>query len=199
MSQRSRLASELAPFDLAELDADKASICAVDDALRIRFVNRAWEAFALENDPHGAPESRSVGASMLDAISEELRPFYAALFARARTEAGLVSHEYECSTPARYRRYQMRILPCRSDLLLVVHSLLVDEAHEPGHAPLEARYRAEHGFVVMCGHCRRTRRADAASAAGTDGWEWVPAYVQQIPPNTSHGLCSVCVQYYFPA
>ena len=31
-----------------------------------------------------------------------------------------------------------------------------------------------------------------------DEWDWVPDYVAHMPDATSHGLCRLCVDFYYP-
>ncbi len=192
------LPSLLAPFDAAVLDRDPCTIYVVDADLRIRFVNKAWAAFARE---HGAPWAGraggawDVGSSVLDAVPPVLKPFYEELFARARIARAPVEHTYECSTPTHRVHYRMRILPCGQTGLLVTHSVARDEVHPgPDCEPLEARYRAANGMILQCSHCRRVRRVGSTPPT----WDWVPAYVEQVPASSSHGLCEVCLDYYYP-
>lgn len=78
---------------------------------------------------------------------------------------------------------------------MVVNSLVVERAHEDsGLPPLSSMYQDGKGLVVMCSHCRRTRRA----AQVPEQWDWVPEYVAMPAANTSHSLCPVCLDYYYP-
>jgi hypothetical protein len=45
----------------------------------------------------------------------------------------------------------------------------------------------------MCGHCRRTRRPGSAPEV----WDLVAAHISALPPNVSHGLCGICLDYYY--
>jgi hypothetical protein len=58
---------------------------------------------------------------------------------------------------------------------------------------IHSLYQDEHGVMVQCSHCRRVRVAHDKAR-----WEWVPSYVEQVPPGTSHGLCNLCFEYYYP-
>jgi hypothetical protein len=90
----------------------------------------------------------------------------------------------------------MQVFRCEGDGLLVAHSLSQETSHtQPSSPPIESLYRDDQGVLCQCGHCRRVRRAGHDSAQ----WDWVPDYVAQPPADTSHGLCPLCTQYYFPA
>ncbi len=189
----------LTPFEPETLRDDPSTVYALDVELRLAYVNPAWHRFARENGAAWADDERgpwSIGASVMDAVPTVLRPFYDALFEEVRRGREPYEHSYECSSPITKRMFQMRVLPCGKDGVLVVNSL-VHEIRYPGalsHA-IEALYREVHGLIVICANCRRVRRAHASPAV----WDWVPAYVERIPDQVSHGLCEICSHfYYFP-
>jgi hypothetical protein len=61
---------------------------------------------------------------------------------------------------------------------------------------LEGLYRDEHGLIKRCSNCRRICRP-GPDEEGRPTWDWVPAYVAQMPPKTSHGTCALCAQFYY--
>jgi len=184
----------LAPFDAVTLDEDPSSICALTTELRISYVNRAWFRFATDNDASWADGDWGIGTLITNAIPAILRPFYDELFRVALERREIVEHDYECSTPTLRRYFRMRILPCESGALLCVHSPLRESSHvAPGNPALESRYRDGEGLILQCSNCRRVRCVTEPVQ-----WEWVPAYVAEPMPDTSHGLCAVCTDYYYP-
>ncbi len=194
--QPGMVAALIAPFETAALDLLPATVCAVTPELRIAYVNPAWRAFGLSNGV-AALEAIDVGVDVLAVTPEVLRPYYAELFARARQTRTPLEHDYECSSPELHRVFRMRVHPCSSGALVIVHSLLRQEAHPQAPASaLADAYRDDRRIVVQCSNCRRVRRPDAHDAA-TAAWDWVPAFVEHIPPGTSHGICAVCAQYYY--
>ena len=44
----------------------------------------------------------------------------------------------------------------------------------------------------MCAHCRHTRSADDPQR-----WDWVPQYVAEPRTRISHGICPLCLAYYY--
>ncbi|MDZ7826889.1 MAG: hypothetical protein U5R48_13845 [Gammaproteobacteria bacterium] len=74
----------------------------------------------------------------------------------------------------------------------MVESLHDPETHSPS-APEPASYLDEHGLLHQCAHCRRM-----ANQTEPARWDWVPAWVEAPPPNLSHGICPLCLEYYFP-
>lgn len=184
--------ADLAPFEVDVLRTDPSTIYALSADLHVDYVNEAWTQFARANRARWADGEWGIGSSVMAAIPDVLRPFYERLFERARAGKVVVEHDYECSSATVTRRFRMRVLPCESGGLLVVHSLLrADPQPEPGVPPLDAVYR-HLGMILQCSHCRRVQRANEP---GT--WDWVPAYVEHPQPKTSHGLCEVCAAYYY--
>jgi hypothetical protein len=193
------LSLRLAPFDVAALDAERATVCGLSEDLVILYVNPAWHRYARDNGASWREGEWSVGAQLMDAVPDVLRPFYRGLFARARAAPGPVEHEYDCSSPETLRRCRMRVYPCPSGALVVVHSMLPEVAREAGDETgadeVEADYRDDNGLIALCSHCRRVRRARTADEPV---WDWVPSFARHPPQGVSHSLCRTCVRYYYP-
>jgi hypothetical protein len=193
------LSLRLAPFDVTALDAEQGTVCGLSDDLVILYVNPAWQRYARDNGASWREGAWSVGARMMDAVPYVLRPFYRGLFTRALAVNQPVEHEYDCSSPERLRRSRMRVYPCLSGALVVVHTLLRDVEREAGDGrsadAVEADYRDDNGLIALCSHCRRAR---LARRAGEPAWDWVPAFVRHPPRDVSHGLCRTCLRYYYP-
>ena len=180
---------------VAALEQDHSVIFSLDANLRITYCNTAWDRFAAANGGPGLIRPAPLGRSVLDYISGPLAAYYETAFRNALRAAEPWRHVYECSTPAAFRKFVMHVFPDKGTHgLLVVNSLCVERPHEPSQTHLrDADYRAATGLVVMCSHCRRTRRTTAA-----EQWDWVPEYLEHQPAQTSHGLCSPCLEYYYP-
>jgi len=196
--------AHLAGFDLAALDAQESTIVGVDRALSIGYLNAAWFRFARANGGEPAISERwGLGASIWSAIPAPLQPFYRDLFDAAlaanHAPAHPSTHEYECSSAEVYRRLVLAVyrLPGACGLLLV-HSSRVERPQDPRERPAQApdlsRYSHADGMIRQCSHCRRVQLA-----ADSGEWHWIPDWVRSCPGNTSHGLCPVCLDYYYPA
>ncbi|MEO8801134.1 MAG: hypothetical protein ABI551_24800 [Polyangiaceae bacterium] len=182
----------LAPFDLDVVDDEPSTVYGLTEDLRLGYVNRAWSAFANANGASWNEGAWGIGSRVMDAIPDVLRPFYAGLFAQALSERAVVEHDYECSSPTQLRRFRMRIHPCDSGALLVVHSRIEEQLHTAAEHSRGALYGEADGLITQCSHCRRVQRVD-----GTREWDWVPEYVARPLPTISHGLCNLCVEYYY--
>ncbi len=173
-------------------DGDEPS-CLLDAALRITHVNAGWTRFAAANNGAEVLRRWGPGACVLDAISTELRGFYRTLFETVRASGQRLEHDYECSSPQRFRTYRMLVYPSKGATLVVTHALRVERAHDRPALPADdARYRHE-GLLRMCSHCRRVR-----GPTPEERWDWLPDYVNQMPPDVSHGLCPPCFEHYYP-
>ncbi len=195
-------AERLAPhFVLEQLESHPASIFGLFADGAIAYINPAWIRFARENGGFvTGPSNAWLGQRYLDVIAEPLRPFYAQLFTLAPDAgSGLqpVSHVYECSTPAVFRQFAMKVYGlAKGDGFVVINTLVATRPHDHPtrvpHLPDRALYESVDGIISQCAHCRLIRRADGSR------WDWVPAWIEQIPSGTSHGVCEVCLEYYYP-
>ncbi|MBA2320227.1 MAG: hypothetical protein H0V89_03640 [Deltaproteobacteria bacterium] len=188
-----RFAPLLSEVERSELDTSPDVTCGVfTNDLVIGYVNEAWLAFGRAN---GASKVWGVGDSLLGAISGPLRAFYAEKLASVPSlDPPAWEHDYECSSPTLRREFRLRALSLAGGAgLLITHSLRVERAHDVTHDRfVENSYRSTNGIVTQCGHCRRVRRVVAPF-----DWEWAPELVARPPAMLSHGLCGVCLAYYF--
>lgn len=181
----------LVPSALRELEAMDTTAYGLREDLTVAYRNGAWTQFAETN---GAPElDRWNGRSILDVFDPSVRGFYEALFRRVQSRGEPEDHAYECSSPARFQRFLMRVVPLADGRLLVLHHLAEDRPHDRAPSDLDpAAYLDAHGTASQCCHCRRTRRPD-----DPDTWDWVPGLLDREAP-VSHGLCPVCFRHYHP-
>ena len=188
----------LAPFDLRTLDSDASTILAVDRDLRITYVNAAYFGFAAANDAPPEFEARwGLGASLLDATEGPLVGYWTEWFRAAQDGKAPVQAEYECSSPALFRRFHLTAYPLGDkEGLLLVHSLHVVHPHDPNErSPAnEALYRCDDGLVRQCSACRRVRRREPP-----ERWDWVPEWVERQSIAVSHGLCLPCMAFHYPS
>jgi hypothetical protein len=166
----------------------------LDANLRVAYCNPAWNRFAAEN---AAPELAGAGALGIDLrqiLGDGLRPFYMHAFAQAKKSGEVRECLYECSSPHAFRKFQMRIHPLQDErCYLITNSLVIERPHtEPVTVGL-AGYLNTRGMIAMCSHCRCCRRV-----LPPERWDFVPAYLGREVTNISHGLCPVCLQYFYP-
>lgn len=162
----------------------------LDHDLRLVRTNPAWARFARANDGERVLVEWGPGRSIVEAICDELRPFYVNGFAHAHETGRTWEHDYECSSAGMFRTFRMIAFPI-GDGFVVTHALRIVRFHDRPVFPPSDVYSAR-GVITMCAHCRRVRHTQVP-----DRWDWVPAYVAEPPFNTTHGLCPPCKQYYY--
>lgn len=154
--------------------------------------NAAWERFARANDGAEMLPRFGRGASIMTAVPAVLQPFYRNGYARVLATGECWEHDYECSSPDRFRRFRMLVHRINTEFLLVVNAPTVDESHDREVVTAEESSYVKDGVISMCSNCRRVRNPAAAQR-----WDWVPALVARPPSNLSHGVCDVCVLIYY--
>jgi hypothetical protein len=186
-----------AGLSIQHLQIDRSVIYILDSDSRIVFCNWSWDRFAFQNGGIGLSHLRVLGTSVLDVTPSLLQRFYVTAYATARKTGKPWEHDFECSSPETFRLFHMRVLPIGGPYLCIENSLRIENLHEPGRADIRletAHYRDENGLVVMCCHCRRTRRV---RNIGSPRWDWVPEFLTSPPGLVSHGLCELCVRFFY--
>lgn len=185
-------------FELETLEEDAHSICVLSDDLTLIYLNPAWSRFGRE---HGQENTAGVccglGTNLASILPEPLRDFYVTAYRQTLATGEAWHHDYECSSPELFRLYHQAVYPLHNGKgLLVINSLCEERPHcddRPAHAPDPSIYRSPTtGLVTQCCHCRRVQRL-----AEPAYWDWVPAWVAQMPVNTTSGLCPICYEYYW--
>lgn len=186
----------LEDFDPAALEHSRSTVYGVWPDLTLAYLNPSWFIFAAENGGEPAISRQwTLGRSVLDSIAPPIRSFFQSNYERCLAEMRPWEHDYECSSADVYRRFRHKVLPVgRSEGLLLIHSPVVEEPQRSHASPVVADgFVNAAGFRVQCCHCRRFRRTDVPYA-----WDWVQAWVREMPANVSHGICEACFGYYYP-
>jgi len=125
-----------------------------------------------------------------------LLKFFAEEFATCLKAGRPWTHEYDCSSPERYRLMHQIVYPIGiSEGFLLVNSLQIERPmEEPPEEEAPDDYTDRNGIIHQCACCRRIR-----NLVMTNRWDWVPAFVAPPPHNISHGLCPICLDDYYPA
>ncbi len=170
-------------------------ICVLDADLRITYCNPAWDRFAQENGGRDCRAADVIGQPLLENIPETLARFFRTAFEVVRDSEQPFEFDYECSSALVFRMFRMRMLPIAgAGDFMVVHTLRVERPHDRASVPPDdERFRGPNGLLVMCCHCRRTRRVAEPTV-----WDWVPDYVARPPERVSAGICSACYLYFYP-
>lgn len=192
----SRFGPLLQRFAMEELEQSQASIYGLWPDFSLAYLSDGWFRFARENQ--GEPQiSRDwgLGRSLLDAIPAELLSFYAEAYRGCLNAKDPWQHEYECSSPETFRLLHQTVYPLeRGEGLLVVNSIAWTEPiPEQGEPPSPVPYRDAHGVIVQCCHCRKFKNHREARR-----WDWISPWVAKPPREISHGICEICLDFYYP-
>lgn len=164
--------------------------------LTLGYLNPAWFRFASKNGGRSISDRWGLGASVLDATSGPAREFYESRFRRC-LDSGLPWRQgYECSSEERNRHFHMDVHPLREGSgLLVVSTSFVDRPHPKDRIsmpPNEELYTNAEGLILQCSFCRRVNRPSEPGQ-----WDWVAAWVREVPHNVTGGICQPCYQSHF--
>ncbi len=188
----------LASFDLEAMERHAGAVLGLWNDCTIAYLNPAWYAFSRLNKGEPAISTWwDLGASVLDAISPPLLPFYLTAFSDCCQAMTPWEHVYECSSAECFRQFHMTVYPLtQNGEMLFVHSLAVERQHDPlersPHVADEVLYRDRQGVISQCPHCRRVRHG-----ADYNRWDWVPDWVHKQPSQLSDALCPPCTYYYY--
>lgn len=185
-------------FKLETLENDTNSVFGLSTDLCINYLNPAWFVFSQEND--GEPdisERFGIGTYIGEALSGSVRDYYLDAFQRILQKGEVWHHDYECSSPDRFRLYHQSVYPLHKRRgLVIVNSLVTEQVFNENLRKVSPAamnlYTQETGFIVQCSNCRRVQ-----SATRQGVWDWVPAWVKDMPANTSHSFCQICFEYYY--
>lgn len=185
-------------FGLEPLEKDPNPVYGLSDNHALVYLNPGWFAFAKANGGEPAITERfCIGTYLGDAMSGDVRRFYLDAFRDVLLTGKVWHHDYECSTPDVFRMYHQTVYPLREQRgLIVVNSLIEEHPHDAATRipcpPRQELYVWETGLITQCSNCRRVQ-----CVSQPERWDWVPAWVRQVPANTSHSFCPVCFEYYW--
>jgi len=185
-------------FNLETLENDPNSIYGLSKDLALNYMNPAWFKFARENE--GEPEITEkyiLGTHFGDCMTGPVKDYYLEVFQSILQADKVWHHDYECSSPEKFRIYHQSVYPLynRSGLI-IINCLVNDQPHDANSKksclPIKKLYIQKTGLITQCSNCRRVQRASQP-----DIWDWVPAWVKRMPKNTSHSFCQVCFEFYY--
>jgi hypothetical protein len=182
-------------YDLDMMDNHSGVIYAMDKEFILFYYNNAWNTFAKYNNGIiGLKTNLDLGANIMHTIPQELQSFFIYLYNRCRREHHALGFNYQCSSPEKFRSYYQIVYPLKSESLLCVNSLRVEQDHEIkgniSHSPNITEY-THNSTMEQCGHCRRTK-----NMLHPNQWDWVPYYISHPLPSIKHTLCDSCSGYF---
>ena len=184
-------------LDRLDIDTIRNSldtIYIIDPKFRLCAYNQAWVDFARNNDGVDVLTAYPLGSSILTAFADALKPFYTSAYAMALSTHTMFAHDYECSSPDRFRRFRQTAYPLPGGVgLIVTHHLVEELGHSEESHAYHPRFVDTHGHIIQCCHCRKLQDPLAPQK-----WVWVPDVIRTQPANISHALCPRCLDFYYP-
>lgn len=166
----------------------------VDSNLCLAYCNPAWDRFAVENSAPELARATLLGTDLRSVLGKDLRPFYLQAFEQVAHSGTVWDCLYECSSPQLFRKFQMRIHPLRPEgWYLVTNTLVIEKPHTATVTSGLEGYVNCDGQITVCSHCRSSRHADRP-----EQWDFVPVHLERNLANISHGLCPICLEYFYP-
>lgn len=192
-----RFSRLLEGHNAAALEESPSATVGLWPDLTIGYLKAGWYRFARENEGEQVTQRWGLGAYLPAAISEPLQSWYASQFQQCLRGDSPWEHDFECSSAEHFRVFRLSCYPLRSgEGLLLVYSKRIEHAHgaaaRPVIEPDLRRYLDVRGILRQCMHCRRVARGGDKYA-----WDWVSAWAQKSPKETSHGICPICFAHYF--
>lgn len=166
----------------------------IDKNMVLKGYNEAWVNFAQNNNGKEILQRFELGTVMTKVGEEPIRSFLREAYLEALEENKPFEHTYECSSPDNYRLFRQTAYPLYGSTGLVIsHHLVEEKPHEEEASEFSKQFTDEHGIVTQCQNCRKIRNPENRRS-----WFWVPALVRTPLPEISHGICSTCLDHYYP-
>lgn len=189
---------KLGDFNLEVLENSKYSIYALSKDLKFIYFNPAWFNFAVKNKfDETASRKLMIGTSVLKSIKGiRLKLYFRKHYKKVIRTGEIWHHQYQCSSHKEYRFFHQTVYPLHNKAgVLIVNTEMFklpmsNMSRETFHA-IGNRYIQPNDHIVQCSNCRHTQRADQL-----DIWDWVPDWVEKLPPNHSLSICPTCEHLY---
>lgn len=186
--------SSLDGFNFETLEKNPCSIYGLTKDLSLNYFNPSWFQFSQANG--GEPdisERFGLGTYVGETIVGPAKDYYLEVFKGILQTGKVWHHDYECSSPDTFRMFHQSVYPLYSrEGLLIVNTLVREHSHKNKVCLPDEVYLQKTGFISQCCNCRRVQRGD-----NEEIWDWVPAWVESMPENTSHTFCQLCYEYYY--
>ena len=191
--------SKLIALDFETLEKSSHSIYGLSKDLELIYINPGWIRFANENGGGiSTLNEYPIGTSIINTMDEsKIKAFYIENYTNVLKTGKVWNHKYECSSKDESRIFNQRTYRLKNgDGLIVINSLLVKlpmkSIDRKAYQAVEENYLHTTGLITQCCNCKNTQRAKQPNI-----WDWVPAWIKNIPSNMSHSICPICYDYYW--
>lgn len=183
----------LAGYDLRRLGASRDTVYLIDAAFCVRGFNAEYVRFARRNGGQDLLRQYGLGAAVLEGCTDFYAAHYRAIYRRCLDEQRPYSNVYASPSPRAFCRFRETVEPLRGGLGLLVSHRLVESLVRSEAAGFDPRiHLSPDGLILKCCHCHRIRNH------GVNGrWDWLPGQTGASRHETSHGLCTQCLNTYY--
>lgn len=187
----------LSGFDLLSYEQSGNIVYAIDDQFILQYFNQQWESFAKENNSSDIIFSSNIGCNILTNITGPLRHFYYKKYNDVLNSRTIFEHEFECSSPEKYRKYHQRVIPLPlTSGLLITNSKIQEYPHlqsiQHHHSSNLLPYLNSDGEICQCSNCRKVKNMDYENR-----WDWIAKFIVSLQPNTIFSVCDECMNKYY--
>nr|WP_321395671.1 hypothetical protein [uncultured Desulfobacter sp.] len=181
-------------LNLESIKNSKDVICIVDAEMKLKAYNKAWEAFALANGGENITQRYDLGVCITDVGEEPLKSFMRRKYREAIALNQMFGLNYECSSGQLLRVFRLNAYPLMNQKGLVIsHHLVKACAHLEESVAFTKQFVNSDGVISQCMSCRKIKDPNSE-----DRWLWVPSLLEKGIANISHGICSRCLDHYYP-
>lgn len=195
---KNKIKEQTTGFDLNTLEESKDIIYALSKGLKLIYYNPAWRIFAKENGADDEEfKEKYLDQHIVNSIPAPFKNYFVSKFNEVLKTGKVWHFDYECSSAETYRLFNQIAYPFKNRRgIIVVNRLRVElpmtKTIRHSKKALEKFYLQETGFINQCCNCRCIE-----SVGNKNEWDWVPEWVKQMHPKTSHTICPVCYDYYW--
>nr|WP_320193297.1 hypothetical protein [uncultured Desulfobacter sp.] len=185
---------QIAYMDLESIKNSKDIIYIVDAEMKLKAYNKAWETFALSNGGDKIAQTFALGSNVIDVGEEPLKSFMKKKCREAIALNKMFGFNYECPSKQLSRVFRLNAYPLVDKKGLVMSHHLVKECpHTEKSLAFSKQFVNSDGVIVQCMNCRKIKDPNSV-----DRWLWVPSLLDTGIVDISHGICSRCLDHYYP-
>jgi len=163
---------------------------------RIRSVDAAWIAFALENDAPELTRDAVLGRLLWDFVEgPELKLLYQGLSQRVRESGGTIEFSCRCDSPNQARWMRMRIERVGENGGLRFESRTERVEPRSPISMLDTNHGEQsNGTLPICSVCKAIRLGDETWVDVEEAVTKLELASNETLPRLSHGICPPCAQ-----
>lgn len=180
-------------LDLKLINESQDVIYIIDAKFILKAYNKAWVNFARSNKGEDVLIKYPIGSMILDAFQGPFKSYFTKKYNDSLEFNKHFEHNYKCPTAEGDRVFRQFAYPLKGSIGLVISNhLVLEKPHMEEPQEFTKQFVDDDGLIHQCSNCRKIK--DPAKGA----WLWVPSLLADPFPETSHGICPQCLDYFYP-